>query len=78
MFYKDIDYKQEYEWRFLKKCENEEGYLMKFPFVSAIYVGKDIRPRNLSRLKNIAKKLDVPIYKQRLNKSKNGYEYIEI
>ena len=78
MFYKDIDYKPEYEWRFLKKCENDEGSLMKFPFVSAIYVGKNIRPRNLSRLKNIAKKLDVPIYKQRLNKSKNGYEYIEI
>ena len=78
MFYKDIDYEPEYEWRFFKTCEHEQGFLMKFPFVSAIYAGKDIRSRNLSRLKNIAKKLDVPIYKQRLNKSKNGYEYIEI
>ena len=78
MFYKDASYESEHEWRFLKICNDEKGSLMKFPFVSAIYVGKDIRSRNLSRLKNIAKKLGVPIYKQCLNKSKNGYEHIEI
>ena len=51
---------------------------MKFPFVSAIYVGKDIKPRNLSRLKNIAKTLGIPIYKQTMNRFKNGYNYVPI
>lgn len=78
MFYKDRRYDSECEWRIFCCCENGQGVSLKFPFVSAIYVGKDIKPRNLSRLRNIAKQLDVPIYKQRINRFKNGYEYIDV
>ena len=75
MFYKDRRYDSECEWRIFCCCENGNGVSLKFPFVSAIYVGKDIKPRNLSRIKNIAKKIGVPVYKQRMNRFKNGYNY---
>ena len=78
MFYKDKRYDSECEWRIFCCCENQQGVLLKFPFVSAIYVGKDIKPRNLTRLKNIAKTLGVPIYKQTMNRFKNGYNYVPI
>lgn len=73
MFYKNKDYESEHEWRF--SIQNKQNNKQPFPFVSAIYVGKDIKPRNLIRLKSIAKKLEVPVYKQEFNRSKNGYDY---
>ena len=73
LFYKDSDYDYEREWRFSIKADNANK--QKFPFVSAIYVGKDIKQRNLARLMKIATKLGVPIYKQEINRSMNGYDY---
>lgn len=73
MYYKEIEYDSEHEWRF--SIRNKSNNKQPFPFVSAIYVGKDIKPRNLSRLRNIAKKLGVPIYRQTINRFKNGYDY---
>ncbi len=74
MFYKNKDYESEHEWRF--SIKNENNCKQPFPFVSGIYAGKNIKPRNLQRLKNIAGKLGVPIYCQIQNKSNNGYDYI--
>lgn len=73
MFYKNKDYESEHEWRF--SIQNTQNSRRSFPFVSAIYAGKDIKPHNLSRLINIAKKLYVPVYKQEFNRPKNGYDY---
>lgn len=73
LFYKDSDYEYEREWRFSIKADNANK--QKFPFVSAIYAGKDITPRNLVRLIKISQKLDVPVYKQEVNRSMNGYDY---
>ena len=73
LFYKDSDYDYECEWRFSINADNANK--QKFPFVSAIYAGKDITQRNLSRLIKIANKLKVPIYKQEINRSMNGYDY---
>lgn len=73
MFYKNKDYEPEHEWRF--SIQNKENNKQPFPFVSALYAGKDIKPRNLSRLLNIGVKLKVPVYKQEFNCAKNGYEY---
>lgn len=73
LFYKHSDYEYEHEWRFSIGAENANE--QRFPFVSAIYAGKDIKPRNLKRLCNIAKKLNVPVYKQVLNQANNGFRY---
>lgn len=76
VFYKNKDYESEHEWRF--SIENKNNFKQPFPFVSGIYAGKNIKPRNLQRLRNIAGKLGVPIYCQVQNKSNNGYNYIPV
>ena len=73
LYYKHSDYAYEHEWRFSIKAENANK--QQFPFVSAVYAGKDIKPRNLKRLCNIAGKLNVPVYKQVLNQANNGFKY---
>lgn len=73
LYYKHSDYEYEHEWRFSIKPENENK--QKFPFVNAIYAGKDIKKADLIRLIGIAKKLGVPVYKQKINNSHNGFEY---
>lgn len=73
LYYKRKEYAFEHEWRFVlsDKFENKQS----FPFVSALYAGKDIKPGNLRRLCSIARKLNVPVYKQALNRTNNGFEY---
>lgn len=73
LLYKDSDYEYEHEWRF--SIDSKYANKQRFPFVSAIYAGKNIKPRNLNRLISIAKKLNVPIYKQEINGPMNGYAY---
>lgn len=74
LLYKNSDYDYEHEWRF--SIDTNSTNKQHFPFVSALYAGKDISPRNLNRLVKIAIKLGVPVYKQSMNKLKNCYEYI--
>ena len=73
LLYKNSDYDYEHEWRFSIKadCSNKQ----RFPFVSAIYAGKDIAQQDLNQLLNIARKLGVSVYKQEINRSMNGYDY---
>ena len=73
LYYKRKEYEFEHEWRFVlsDKFENKQP----FPFVSALYAGKDIKPGNLKRLCSIARKLNVPVYKQVLNRTNNGFKY---
>lgn len=73
LLYKNSDYDYEREWRFSIDADNENK--QRFPFVSAIYAGKDIASRNLARLTKIADKLGVPVYRQEFNRSMNGYDY---
>ena len=73
LFYKYSTYEYEHEWRFSIGAENTNK--QRFPFVNAVYAGKDIKPYNLKRLCNIAKKLNVPVYKQVLNQANNGFRY---
>lgn len=76
LYYKNKDYDFEHEWRFAIK--NKNNYSQNFPFVSAIYAGKDITQENLKRLIEIARSLNVPLYKQEINRAKNGFEYIPV
>lgn len=75
LYYKDSDYQYEREWRV--SIDNKGINKQYFPFVSAIYAGKDIKPRNLKRLRNIAKKLGVPVYQQIVGKT-NKFEYVTV
>lgn len=76
LYYKDKDYEYEHEWRF--SIKNENNCKQFFPFVGAIYAGKDIATENLTRLAEIAKTLNVPLFKQEINRSKNGFDYIPV
>ena len=76
LYYKSKDYEYEHEWRF--SIKNAGNSKQRFPFIHAIYVGYNIAPNNLMRLHTIAKKLHVPIYQQRINNSKNGFNYIKL
>jgi len=73
MYYKTKEYSFEKEWRFA--INNKADHRQYFPFVSAIYAGKDIKPGNLKRLCSIAKKLRVPVYKQARNQMNNSFIY---
>ena len=70
---KSTDYDYEREWRIALLYRGEQ--LVEFPFVSAIYMGKDIAENNIKHLQVIAKKLNVPLYKQDINYYTNRYEY---
>lgn len=73
LYYKTREYAFEREWRFaISSKANSKQY---FPFVSAIYAGKDIKTGNLRRLCSIARKLQVPVYKQVPNRANNGFNY---
>ena len=73
LYYKRQEYEFEHEWRFVlsDKFINKQF----FPFISALYAGKDIKLGNLRRLCSIARKLNVPVYKQALNRTNNGFQY---
>ena len=73
LYYKSKDYEFEHEWRFaINNAGNNKQF---FPFVSAIYAGKDISAEHLKQLLTIAKELSVPVYCQTINKSGNGFDY---
>ncbi len=74
LLYKSADYSYEQEWRLIG--DKRRGNLQLFPFVSAIYIGKDIAPKNENKIKAIALELGVPVLKQQLNSFSNRLEYI--
>ena len=74
LLYKHTDYKFEHEWRIIGT--DLETPLQSFPYVSRIIAGKDIKPRNLARLRNIASGLGVPIARQVFDETKNKFIYI--
>ena len=76
LLYKNSDYQYEHEWRFSIGAENANK--QRFPFVSAIYAGKDIADADLGRLLQAARSLQVPVYQQRFNSAHNGFDYILI
>lgn len=73
LYYKKKEYAFEREWRF--GINNKGNCKQYFPFVSALYAGKDMKPGNLRRLCSIARKLRVPVYKQVPNRDNNGFDY---
>lgn len=76
LYYKNKEYEFEHEWRF--SIKNENNCRQFFPFVSAVYAGKDITQENLNRLIDIASILNVPLYKQGINHTQNGFAYVPV
>lgn len=73
---KEAKYSYENEWRLI--IESSEAKTLLFPFIGAIYLGKDMAPHNEARLLTIAKRLEVPIYKQKMSFYGNELRFEEI
>ena len=74
---KKKEYECEREWRMIidKKTDNQ---FIDFPYVSAIYLGKDIAKEDEQKLLDIAKEIGIKAYKQILNFFNTDYIYEEI
>ena len=71
---KDFDFEK--EWRII--LFNINNQVIHFPLTSSIIIGRDISDENLDKLISISKKLNVPAYKQTIDKNNNSYDYILI
>lgn len=70
---KDICFDFEREWRII--LFHIDNQLVHLPLTSAIYIGRDITFENYNELLTIAKKLQIPVYKQRFDENSNTYNY---
>ncbi len=68
---KNFHYASEQEWRVV--VYGESSGTLWFPFVSAIYFGKDISQENKTRLLEIAEKINASVYQQIV--MPNGFTY---
>lgn len=75
MLFKHPMYSNEKEWRIL--VGGEVPGLFWFPFFSSLYLGKDISNENKERLLEIAKKLNLSVYQQKVNVDGFTYELIQ-
>lgn len=75
---KSITYAHEKEWRFYCNKEMVDSRKYNFPYISKIYLGKDIKSRNKSRIVNIARKLEVEVYQQEFNQLLSSFSYRKI
>lgn len=74
MLIKHPCYSYEKEWRII--FSDYTSQLLKFPFMSAIYLGKDIGDNEKNKLIEIAKKINISVYQQVAGTYK--YEYQQI
>ena len=74
MIIKHPSYAYEKEWRIV--FSDYTPQLLKFPFMSAIYLGKDIGDNEKSKLIEIAKKINISVYQQKAGTYK--YEYQQL
>ena len=68
---KNSHYASEQEWRVT--VYGESSGPLRFPFASAIYLGKDISQENKTRLLEIAEKINASVYQQIV--MPNGFTY---
>lgn len=73
LFVKHYDYHTEEEWRIVSN-----GNIIHFPILSAIYAGFAISDDNFEIIKDICREKKIPLYKQRLNPTGNGFYFKSI
>lgn len=69
-------YRTEKEWRLIMSSQNLGGY--HFPYISAIYLGKDMPERKINKMVGISRKLSIPIYLQVPANHNDAFEYIQL
>jgi hypothetical protein len=75
---KHTKYKYEEEWRLLIEKKKRINNKFKFPFISAIYLGVNIKDSDKKILIGIAKEKDIKVYQRRLNRYENDYEFVSV
>lgn len=71
-----LDYRSEKEWRLV--MPNKYHGLYAFPYVSAIYLGKDMPENKIEKLLAVSKKLCVPVFLQVPAHNGDAFDYVEI
>ncbi len=64
---KSKTYDHEKEWRYYQKKEDFELRKFYFPYISKIYLGKDIKTRNKNRILAIANDNGIEVFQQEYN-----------
>jgi len=75
---KSKTYDHEKEWRYYKKKENFELRKFYFPYISKIYLGKDVKAKNKSRILAIANDKGIEVYQQEYNILTTSFVYKKI
>ena len=70
---KHIDYRAEEEWRYIGDLEQRGEHF--FPFINAIYIGKNMPVENRQIIQDIAIELDVPVYIQEADFKNASFKY---
>ena len=71
-----LDYRSEKEWRMVMPDKYQGLY--PFPYVSAIYLGKNMPDSKIEKLIDVGKKLGVPVNLQTPAHNGDAFDYIEI
>lgn len=71
-----LDYRSEKEWRLV--MPNKYQGIYNFPYVSAIYLGKDMPDSKIEKLLKVGKKLGVPVFLQIPANNRDAFDYVEI
>ena len=75
---KNPNYNTESEWRLIINKNVQKTNEYDFPFISAIYLGLNIKEHNKKRIVNIANKKGIKIYQRIRNKLNTGYEFKQL
>ena len=70
------DYRSEKEWRLV--MQNKYQGIYDFPYVSAIYLGKDMPDRKIDKMIEVGQKLGVPVFLQFPANHGDRFEYFRI
>lgn len=74
LFTKSYSWRWQKEWRFFKKLDANENKIL-FPFISSIYIGKNMTEDNKKRILDISKINKYKVYQQEMNRIGSAYEY---
>ncbi|HHX67654.1 MAG TPA: DUF2971 domain-containing protein [Gallicola sp.] len=75
---KNPDYNTESEWRLIVNKSKHESNEYYFPFISAIYLGSNMKEHNKKRMINIATKKGISVYQRERSKLNTEYIFTKI
>jgi len=75
---KQTKYNYEDEWRLLIEKKKQKNNKFYFPFMSAIYLGINIKESDKKIIVDIAREKKIKVYQRTLNRFVNGYEFVSV